>query len=421
VTPASTASPGTRRLFTPSYLLAIVALHFYFVSYFMSLVEVPKSLAGQPDWVVGVVVGMLGLAGMFARPLVGVWVDVGNRQRWLRLGAAATVVAFLGYALRLDPWLTIPFRALHGVGMALFTTSLLAIVTSMLPHNRRGLGVGIYQSSNTMSGLYSAAVAIWLIAVFSFELAFLISAAAAGLALLFGAMAGDPAGAEARALRAREPERPRPPRQWISRTALLPALVFFSLTTPFGALNAFLPLFADERSLGNVGLFYTVLAAAQLVTRSGSGLLSDRFGRASVLVPALVAGAAGLAVLAVAQAQWALLVAAALYGIGIAATQTNILALIVDRTDVSALGSAMATYTLAWDVGAVVGSVLLGIVVGATSYGAVFAMCALFPVAGLALFVLRVRQLPARTGAAERAGAAAGRRACHGASRRRDA
>lgn len=393
----ATPSPVERarqRLFIPSYWMAIFAVHCYFVSYQMSLVEIPKSFSGEPDWVVGLVVGTLGMAGMLTRPIVGVWVDAGNRQRWLRLGAAMTVIAFGGYALGLGPWLTLPFRALHGVAMGLFTTSLLAIVTSMLPPDRRGLGVGVYQSSNTVAALYAAATGVLLVEHISFGGAFLVAGAAAALALVFATLVGSPRADEPEGADATPAPAPRVPlreRRWISRTALLPALVFFTLTTPFGAVSAFLPLFADQRALGNVGFFYTALAIAQLSARASSGWLSDRIGRARVVPPALVIGATGLLLLSSAHTASTMLIAAALFGLGIAATQTSVVALIVDRTPREALGSAMATYTMAWDVGGVVGSVLLGIVAGVIGYGTVFALAAIMPAGGIVLFLARVR------------------------------
>ena len=382
------------KLFSRPYWLAILAVHVYFVSYYMSLVAIPKTLEDEPDWVVGLVVGTLGVAGMCTRPLVGVWVDAGNRQRWLRIGALATVIAFAGYALDLGAWWTMPFRALHGIAMGLFTTALLAIVTGLLPEHRRGLGIGLYQSSNTVAALYGAALGIWLIAHGSFAIAFVTAAAAAVLALASGALVGDPAPPAAQ----HEARVPLRARRWVSHTALLPAAVFLTVTAPFGAVTTFLPLFADERGLGNVGLFYTALAVTQLMARSSSGWISDRLGRARVIVPALGVAAVGLAVLAGAHSQTALLAAAALYGLGIAGTQTSIVALIVDRTEREALGSAMATYTMAWDVGAVIGSVILGAVAGATSYGTVFALCTVAPLLGVALFVGRVRHAPRAVG-----------------------
>lgn len=54
------------------FVLALLAVHLYFVAYSMSIVGVPQSLQGQPDWLVGLVVGAMGISGMLTRPLVGV-------------------------------------------------------------------------------------------------------------------------------------------------------------------------------------------------------------------------------------------------------------------------------------------------------------------------------------------------------------
>jgi MFS family permease len=396
-------------LFTAGYAMAVVAVHFYFVSYSMSLIEIPRFLEDEPSWVIGVVVGAFGVAGMLTRPLTGIWVDRGNRQFWVRFGAALTALSFAAYVVAPAPWATLVIRLIHGAAMGLFTTALLAIVTSRLPAGRRGLGIGMYQTANTVAALYAALLAGWLISGASFTVAFLVSAAAALLAMLFGALAGDspPEAFEAVSGAGGGPVGPRR-REWISRSALFPAIVFLSVTTPWGALNAFLPVFAEANDLGNVGLFYSVVAAAQLGARSSAGAISDRFGRSAVVIPGLGSSALGLLVLSSADTQAQLLVAAGLYGLGLAATQTAIVALIVDRTPVAQLGAGMATYTIAWDVGQVIGSILLGFIVSLTSYGGVFALSATFPVLGMLFFIARVRALPATvtsTGASEDAAA----------------
>lgn len=381
------STPGTRssqRLFTAPFLLATGAVHFYFVSYFMSIVEVPRALEDEPTWVIGLVVGAHGLAGMVTRPLVGVMVDSGHRSRWVRIGAIGTLIAFIGYALGPGPWAMLGFRMLHGVSMGLFTTALLAIVGSQLPDGRRGFGVGFYQSSNTLSAMYGAVLAVLVIDRMGFDVAFGLSALAVFVALVFGILAGDPRSGVVDAVSVR-------PKQWISRSALTPAGVFLSMTTTFNAIATFLPLFALERDLGNIGLFYTLMAVGQLVTRSASGALSDRFGRSTVVIPSLVLGSVAMLLLSIVESQTALLAVAVFYGIGMAGTQTSIVALIVDRTPETDLGSAMATYSVAWDIGALIGSVILGVVAITTGFGGVFAICAAFPLFGLALFVARLR------------------------------
>ena len=400
MTAVSTGTGGSgAALRSVPFLFAVLAVHFFFVAYAMSLVAVPQSLEGRADWQIGLVVGSLGIAGLVTRPLVGVWVDMGNRQRWLRWGGAGTIVTFAGFALTQDPWAMLVFRMLQGISMGLFTTALLAMVASIVPETRRGLGVGLYHSSNAFSQLYAAPLAVWLAVSASFEAVFLLAGGAAVLALVTGAAVRDPDASQP------PPERkPWREREWISRTGLAPALVFLSATTTMGAVQAFLPAFAVERDLGNVGLFYSVFALALLPSRLLSGALSDVIGRAKVALPALVLVAGALALLAASQSQPVLLAMAVMYGLAFGAVQVTMFALIVDRTPPQRRGAGMATYTMAWDVGAVLGGILLGVVIEMTSYSAGFALCAALPLLGVAIYVLRIAR-PAAAAARERAAA----------------
>src|SRR5690606_23179743 len=132
-------------------------------------------------------------------------------------------------------------------------------------------------------------------------------------------------------------------REWISRTSLPPSAVFLTMTTTVGAVQAFLPLFALERDLGNVGLFYTVYSIALLGSRLTSGVLLDRFGPARVALPALVLGSLSLFVIASAQTQAVLLGIAVVYGLSFGAMQITGVSLSIERTPLSARGAAMAT------------------------------------------------------------------------------
>jgi len=385
--------PGGPSLRSMQFALATLAIHLYFVSYGISVVNVPSSLSNEADWVVGIVVGALGFAGMFTRPLIGVWVDSSAREKWLKIGGAATAVAFVGYGLSLDPWIMLIFRAIHGIAMGMFTTALLAMVASLIPIERRGVGIGLYQSGNAIAQLYAAPLSVWIAMQASFEMAFFVGAAAAGLGFVVGAMVRD-----------LEPPVPGPPiawrqREWVSKHALIPAIVFCTVTTTVGAVGAFLPLFSEERDLGNPGLYYTVWGAFLLGSRFLSGTLADRLGRTTVVLPGLALAGLSLFLLASAQSQTTVLISAGVGGLALGGIQVSTMALIVDRTPAAARGAAMATYTMAWDVGAVIGGVILGFIIDATSYSFGFVLMGFLPFVGIAIYavgVARTDRRPAR-------------------------
>ena len=384
--PVETAGrpPPGPSLTSLQFAIATLAIHLYFVSYGISIVNVPSSLSSEADWVVGIVVSGLGFAGMFTRPLVGVWVDSSSRERWLKIGGLGTTIAFVGYGLSLDPWIMLVFRGIHGIAMGMFTTSLLAMVASHIPEARRGVGVGLYQSGNAIAQLYAAPLSVLIATQASFEWAFFAGAIAAGLAWLVGSIVRD---------LEPPPDGPRiawGDREWVSRHALIPAIVFCTMTTTVGAVGAFLPQFAAERELGNPGLYYTVWGAALLGSRFLSGALADRFGRARVVLPALGAGAASLFLLASAESQLMMFVSAGISGLALGGVQISVMALIVDRAPARSRGAAMATYTMAWDVGAVIGGVLLGFIVNETSYAFGFVLMGFLPLIGISIYVLGI-------------------------------
>ena len=384
IPPADTPSPGTS-MFTRSYVFAVLASHLYFLTYHASIAEVPRALADRPPWVIGVVVGAMGFSGMLVRPLVGVWLDGGNRIRMAKIGAIGTTIAFVGYALDLGPWPMLVFRLLHGLTMGMFTTALLAVVGSAVPAVRRGAGIGLYQTAGAVAQLYAAPVAIALMDTAGASPTFLLTAGVAFVALVTGSMVHDtyPPAVQTSVTPWRQ-------RAWVSRTAFVPALVFLSVTAPWGAVTAFLLEFADERALANPGLFYTVVAVSQVGSRASVGWLADRLRPSMTVIPALFAASAGLLLLSMAHGQGVLLLSGLLYGLGLASTQTSIVALVIGRTAPAALGSAMATYSVAWDVGLVVGGTIFGFVVDATSPATTFAILSLMPLAGAALFLLKV-------------------------------
>jgi len=329
---------------------------------------------------------------MIFRPLVGVWLDGGNRVRMAKLGAIGTTIAFIGYGLDLGPWPMLVFRLLHGLTMAMFTTALLAVVGASVPPERRGAGIGLYQTAGAVGQLYAAPIAIAIAVVAGMNITFLLTAGVVFVSLVAASMVRD---THAPAV----VTTPVPWRQraWVSKTAFLPALVFLSVTAPWGAVTTFLIEFADERALSNVGLFYTVVAVSQVGSRASVGWLADRLHPAMTVIPALLAATVALLLLSITHTETMLLIAGLLYGLGLASTQTSIVALVVGRTAPAGLGSAMATYSVAWDVGLVLGGTVFGFVVNATSPATTFAIMSVMPIAGAALFLLRVVREPART------------------------
>ena len=165
------------------------------------------------------------------------------------------------------------------------------------------------------------------------------------------------------------------PHQWVSRTALFPGFIAVCMTVTFGAVVSFLPLFVKATNLGNPGLYFSVYSIVVVVSRPFAGRLSDRFGRAAVIVPGMVCLTVAMTTLAFSSSLFGLLVAAALQGLGFGGVQPSIMALVVDRSPLHERGAALATLMGAFDVGVGLSSIVLGAVLEYTDFTVMF-LCA---------------------------------------------
>ncbi|KPJ50648.1 MAG: hypothetical protein AMJ38_01545 [Dehalococcoidia bacterium DG_22] len=384
VSPAGRSGP----LWTADFLIVLVCTHLAFASFVSTFTTLPLYLEDADKWQIGLVVGSMGLAGMFMRPLAGLWADRYGRRLFMVIGAGATSLGLAACALSDDPYLLLPLRMVNGAGMVLFITAAFATVADIVPADRRGVAFGYLAMMNSLPQIYAPWLGLTIARTWGFTPYFLTAAVVSGLAFLLSSRINDGRGA-ARAAEGLSAA------ALVSRSTLLPASLFLSLTVAFGAIQAFLPLMAEDRDLGNPGLFFVLYGVVVVPLRPVVGALADRYGRAVVFVPGLVLGGLAMLLLATASMQGVMLAAAVLFGLGFGGAHTALLAWTVDRADTEQRGVAMSTFGLAWDTGSGVGALTFGLMAGFVSYGGVFAMAGALPLAASMLFVAGSR-LPRR-------------------------
>ncbi len=144
------------------------------------------------------------------------------------------------------------------------------------------------------------------------------------------------------------------------KTALWPASLYFIVMMTYATVGIFLPAYASEKGVENIGIFYVVTALSTILVRLISGRIADRYGPSKVLLTGMLLLAIGLQVLPVAASLPMFLAAAIIYGIGHGAVQPTINALVISLAPVERRGAANATLLCAMDLGIMVGSVLWG-------------------------------------------------------------
>jgi predicted MFS family arabinose efflux permease len=185
--------------------------------------------------------------------------------------------------------------------------------------------------------------------------------------------------------------------RWFSRRALPAAATVVCVNIGYSSIYAFLPLYALASGLeGSLGWFYVLFAICIITGRLTLRGLSDRIGRARVIVPAVALTTLSYLVLAQPPRVPTLAAAAIMLGTGVAMFYPTLLALLVDRTPEAERGSAMGTLSGSFDLGSVLGSLLVGFTVERVSFAAGFHTAAAGALAGLTLFVVTERRVARR-------------------------
>jgi len=161
-------------------------------------------------------------------------------------------------------------------------------------------------------------------------------------------------------------------------------------------LATFLPLAVPARLDAVVALGLLAQSVVTPVARWVAGRLEHRIAPGRVLGPALVACAAGVALLTLAGSPVAVVAGCASFGLGFGLAQHASLVLMLDAVAPADYDRASAVWNLAYDGGMGIGAVGFGVLTGALGYPAGFAITAVVILLALAPIRSVARQAAAR-------------------------
>lgn len=350
-------------LWTPAFLLAVVATGLLFVGFYAALPVLPVfgHQLGVAKRDVGWVITVFSLAAMATRLLAARSLDGPFRRPLLLSGLGIYSLGAAAHSWCQGWEQLLAVRVVHGVGWGLATTAIGAMVADFTPRARRGEGMGSWGLAPTAAMAVGPMLGEATLTWGGFPAVFACTAAGGLLAALVFALI-------------RPPENGARGGFQIASTALLPrgaglpALALFLSSLAYGALVAFLPLELAP-SPGRAGVFFGVYAVAVLAARPALGRLSDQVGRRRVVVPGLLLGTAGTALLGVMPAGPWLSASALLIGVGIGgASYPGLMALAVDRTPADRRGATLGAYFTAYDLAISLGAAALGPVYAAYGF-----------------------------------------------------
>ena len=383
-TKASGKTPK-ERLWSWDFIMALGMLQFIFAAFTAQYTVIPEYVLhrGGEEWQLGIVIASFSIATMVVRPFMGRWVGKFGPKRAGIVAGIIFAVAVMLYLPATGVWLMVPVRMLNGVGMTLGSLAAFTAAANLAPASRRGEGMGFASIAVSGGAIWAPLLGYYLLDSVSFTWAF-VSLAAAGVASLLCAAAMTSDGGSAPPSRSGPDDDDIP---LISKPALFPTFILLTHTVTLAPLITFLPSFADERGLGNPGLFWTLYSSVSIGVMLVSGPMADRIGRASVIIPGLALSAAAMFIFLAVETQSMFLFVAAVYGAAFGMLQPGLQAFMLDRVPARERSSAMATNAYAWEIGESGGALALGPVAGVWGVASTFAIVGAINAGGLVSFV----------------------------------
>jgi MFS family permease len=393
---------GDRLISVPFVVVTAAALAFFtYIGILVPLVPLYiEGPLGAAELGVGLNVAFFAVAAIAARPVLGRVADRRGRRFVIILGAltAATGGSLLGQVDSLVPLLFL--RSLTGVGEAAVFVGAATLIADLSPRDRRAEGAS-YFSVAVFTGLgLGPILGEHVLADTQFERAFLTGGAfallAASVALFAPSRVVSPDDADrpgAASGAASDAVRYTGWRRLVHPAAVLPGLVLACAVGGLTTFLVFVPEYSRSIGLATSGGLFLTYSLVSLVIRIFGAKLPERLGPRRSVTIALSLIATGLTVVALVPAAWALWVAAALIGLGVAFNYPSLMALTVNRVRDDERAVAVSSFTMFFEVG----TEASGLVVGAFAQvfgkqigffgGVVFCL--------LGLWVLRTRVVPA--------------------------
>ena len=329
---------------------------------------------------VGLVVASSTVTGVLLKLPAGAWSDMIGRAPLLLTAALVFAVMPFSYLLMGSLAALAALRFVHGSATAIMGPVMAATISDLAPPDRRATWLSLYSTVQGAGQAAGPVIAGVLIARGRYDLAFVLAGivAIASPVLMLSLRSRGMTAGEAKAGDRRHFVQGI--REVFAERRILVASIahafYFAIN---GTLNAFLPLFAQDRiglDAVRIGWLFGLQTLTTLAIRPLIGAASDRFGRRGAIALGLAGCAASVLGISLATSSSALYAAVLMYAISVAVVTAATSAYITDVAPKARFGAAHGVFGTIYDIGDAGGPLLGGLLVQAWGYRPTFQLLA---------------------------------------------
>ncbi|ETI68764.1 MFS transporter [Neobacillus vireti] len=329
------------------YLLMVI-----FSEYAVKKFDAPQSLAGLAS-------SIFILGTLCSRPLAGKYLDVIGRKKLLYSSIIVFIVTTILYLVINNLALLLIDRFIHGAALGIAATVIATVMTSSIPRERSGEGIGYFSMSVTIATAVGPFIALLIVQQAGYNMAFLMCVifAVIGMVLALALRVENVKISKEQA----ESLKGFKLNDFFEFSGLSMAVLMVILGFAYSSVMTFISSYANEVNLTQAAsFFFLVYAVCLLASRPITGKRFDLKGENSVVYPCMILFLAGLVILSQASHGFILLIAGALIGIGYGTTMSCVQTIMVKKAPPHRVGLANSTFFVSFDLGMGIGPFVLG-------------------------------------------------------------
>jgi predicted MFS family arabinose efflux permease len=339
---------------------------------------------GSSEIEVGILVGIMGIASVVARPLTGRALVKGNARTFMMVGACFYVASSAAYLVAppLLPLLCV--RIIQGAAFGMFHTASTSYVVDISEPGFRARVLAYFALTMNFAGTVAPPLGVVLLNKFGSSYLFVACTSVALCTLVASSVLGH--GQTAKPYGSTKDRGPL-----LSRAALPHSLVGFMALWIWASLTTFFPIYATNQGIANPGIFFTTIAVTLIASRTLGGRILDVFSKRSLVFPCLLTSVLSMIVLSLSRTQPLFLLSAVLWAAGHAFLIPSLMTLALERAG-SASSPVVATFYAVSDLGVFIGPLVMGVVAHYISYPVMFFCLSVVGMINVVYFGLFTRQ-----------------------------
>ena len=346
---------------------------------------------GVPTALIGTISSLFALTALFVKLFCGP-ATVSFYKKTLCLGASLTVCgAFTLFAFSTNVPMVVLARILQGMGVGFIAPVMLAIASDSLPSDKIVTGVGYFSIIQVLAQAFSPTIALKIRdSSFGYHGVFAAAAISLGIASVIILL-----------LKIPDTRTEKIPFRLNFGTifaveCIIPVILLVFTLMIHQSCEQWVLVYSEEiAGIPSIALYYTVNAIVLFISRPLCSTLAEKLGARNMLIPAFLLIAAAQFAIGHSTTLIMLVIAGAVYSMGLGCTQPVLQALCIKAVPENMRGVASSSSYIGIDGGSFVGPILAGVIASQFTAKGVYTATSIYALIAAFLVIIFYKKIKA--------------------------